>query len=205
MIWSNAFRLDVSRETEARLAHYLNLLRKWNPRINLVANGTLDDAVTRHFSDSAQLVSLRPSPGPSWVDLGSGGGFPGLVVAILLEEIRPDTTVTLIESDRRKSVFLRTVIRETGISARVISARIENAPPQNATTVSARALAPLSKLLIYVERHMRATGTAFFPKGETWGKEARDAQSQWQFSCTAHTSRTNPKAVVLEIGDLVHV
>lgn len=197
--------VDVSRETLERLTIYLDLLIKWNPRINLVARATLGDAVHRHFKDSGQLAGIRPISSGTWVDLGSGGGFPGLVIAILLSETAPERSVVMIESDTRKATFLRTVIRDTGLSSKVLTDRIEEAPPQNAATVSARALAPLPKLMEFAARHLSASGNALFMKGENWQKELEDAQTQWQFSCTPHTSKTNPNAVVLEIGDLVHV
>ncbi|MGP6088685.1 16S rRNA (guanine(527)-N(7))-methyltransferase RsmG [Antarctobacter jejuensis] len=197
--------IDVSRETCARLDHYLALLKKWNPRINLVARGTLEEAVDRHFSDSAQLLQILPEPPEHWVDLGSGGGFPGLVVAIVLAETSPESRVTLIESDTRKATFLRTVLRETGVAGDVLAQRIEQAEPQNTGVISARALAPLHKLLAYARHHMAQDGTALFMKGENWEKEVEEARKQWQFSCTPHTSKTNSNAVVLEIGDLDHV
>ncbi|MBV6636078.1 MAG: 16S rRNA (guanine(527)-N(7))-methyltransferase RsmG [Mameliella sp.] len=205
MITSETLGFDVSRETLERLNHYLALLNKWNPRINLVARATLAEAVDRHFADSAQLVAVLPRPLGHWVDIGSGGGFPGLVVATLLAERAPDVSVSLIESDTRKATFLRSVIREIGLSAKVHAQRIEACAPQEATVLSARALAPLPKLMEFAARHLVPGGTALFMKGESWGKELEDARSQWQFSCTPHTSRTNPNAVVLEIGDLVHV
>ncbi|SNS10423.1 16S rRNA (guanine(527)-N(7))-methyltransferase RsmG [Antarctobacter heliothermus] len=205
MISSEMLGYAVSRETSERLTLYLALLEKWNPRINLVARSTIKDAVQRHFIDSAQLSALDKAQSGPWVDLGSGGGFPGLVVAILKTELAPDRRVTLIESDTRKATFLRTVIRQTDLTTRVLSERIEKASPQNAVTVSARALAPLTKLLDFAARHLSPQGSALLMKGENWGKEVEDARAQWQFSCTPHTSKTNPNAVVLEIGDLVHV
>lgn len=205
MISAETLGIDVSRETCDRLEQHLELLRKWNPRINLVSRSTIEDAALRHIVDSAQLLKLHPAPVTHWVDLGSGGGFPGVVVAILLAELNPACRVTLIESDTRKATFLRTVLRETSVSARVLAMRIEDAEPQEADIVSARALAPLPKLLALARRHLRPGGKGLFPKGETWGKELEDARLEWQFSCVAHTSATNTTAVVLEIGDLVHV
>jgi 16S rRNA (guanine527-N7)-methyltransferase len=197
--------LDVSRETLERLNLYLDLLRRWNSKINLVAKATLEDAVERHFNDSAQLVTLCPEFSGHWVDLGSGGGFPGLVVAILLHEIHPSTRITLIESDLRKATFLRTVLRETAVSGLVLTTRIEATGPQCADILSARALAPLPRLLDLAHRHLSGTGMALFMKGESWEKEMDAARAQWQFSCTPHKSKTNANAVVLEIGDLTHV
>ncbi len=205
MMTADILGVDVSRETCARLEHYLRLLQKWNPHINLVARGTLENVVERHFIDSAQLVDIPKAAPAHWTDLGSGGGFPGLVVAMILAERAPETRVTLVESDMRKATFLRTVLRETGIAGEVLSRRVEQVAPQDAGIVSARALAPLPKLLALALPHMSERGSALFMKGENWGKEVEEARKQWQFSCTAHTSKTNRNAVVLEIGDLDHV
>ena len=105
---------DVSRETMQRLDVYKSLLTKWNPKINLVSRSTLAEMDTRHFQDSAQILDLSDSSATNWVDMGSGGGFPGLVIALLAPELRPELNMTLIESDQRKCSFLRTVARESG-------------------------------------------------------------------------------------------
>lgn len=196
---------DVSRETVDRLKIYETLLRKWNPAINLVSPHTLESAVDRHFRDSAQVYGLVSTPWASWADLGAGGGFPGLVVAILAADQDGDRTVSLMESDQRKATFLRTVIRETGISGRVIAERIEAHPPLKSDVVSARALAPLPALLGLAKRHLSDAGIALFHKGADWKKEVEDAKSDWCFDVKSHTSETHPDAVVLEIRDLSHV
>ena len=191
--------LNVSRETMERLEHYVELLRKWNPRINLVSKQSMQEIWTRHFLDSAQLTEVAPTACEYWVDLGSGGGFPGLVVsAIGLERGKP-RHVTLIESDARKAAFLRTVIRETGLSAQVLNDRIENVPPLGADIVSARALADLSALLGHADRHLLAGGTAIFPKGVNWQKEVSDAQSKWNFTYRIDKSVTEDGPVILSV------
>lgn len=190
---------SVSRETIGRLELYAALLVKWTPRINLVAKSTLEDLWNRHIEDSAQLFPLAPHPVAHWADLGSGGGFPGLVVAILGAEHDSPHTTTLIESDARKSAFLRTVIRETGVNASVITDRIENVPPLAADVVSMRALADLSTLLSHIHRHMAPHGTALVPKGERWKKELAEAQTRWNFEYRLATSKTEPGSVVLSI------
>ena len=129
---------DVSRETFERLEKLQELLTKWNPRINLVSKATLDDAWERHILDSVQVFTALGRDFRHWTDIGSGGGFPGLVIAILMNEKNPDAKLTMIESDQRKCAFLRTVLRETGVSGTVLSKRIEQAEPQNADVVSAR-------------------------------------------------------------------
>lgn len=195
---------DVSRETMERLSTYSALVEKWNPRINLVSRSTISDLWDRHFRDSAQIFSLAPTF-LNWVDLGSGGGFPGLVCAILAAETRPDAKFTLVESDTRKSVFLRTVIRETGISATVLSERIEAVPPLQADVLSARALADLTKLLEFTVRHRQESGIALFPKGVNWEKEIRSARDSWLFDVEAIKSETESGAVILRIGGISRV
>ncbi|TMV83054.1 16S rRNA (guanine(527)-N(7))-methyltransferase RsmG [Thioclava sp. BHET1] len=196
---------DVSRETMERLEHYAALLRKWNPAINLVSKSTLEELWTRHFLDSAQIYDHCPEGAQHWVDLGSGGGFPGLVIAILAAENRPGLRVTLVESDIRKATFLRTVARETKVSVQVLSDRIEHLPPLSADVLSARALAALPQLLEYAARHMAADGLALFPKGATHAEELDAARKIWTFSCNALASQTDPRSVILAIGGLAHV
>jgi 16S rRNA (guanine527-N7)-methyltransferase len=195
---------DVSRETAERLEHYAALLRKWNPAINLVAPGTLDTVMTRHIADSAQVAALAPEGWGHWVDLGSGGGFPGMVVAILAAE-QLGKQVTLVESDQRKAAFLRSVARETGVAARVMASRIEALAPQEADIVSARALAPLPALIGLAAPHLRDGGCALFHKGAEWKKELEEARSQWRFEARSHKSRTHESAVILELKELAHV
>ncbi|SEK83750.1 16S rRNA (guanine527-N7)-methyltransferase [Roseovarius azorensis] len=190
---------DVSRETIDRLKIYGDLLQKWNPRINLVSRATLDHLWSRHIEDSAQIYDLAPHPVAHWVDLGSGGGFPGLVVAIMGAADRSPSRTTLIESDARKSAFLRTVIRETGANATVITARIEDIPPLSADVISARALADLDALLTYTERHLASGGSAIFLKGATWKKELSEVQSKWKFDYRLDKSRTETGPVILTI------
>ncbi len=195
--------MNVSRDTQERLDIYLELLRKWSPKINLVSPASLKDAARRHFDDSLQIASLTPEGAKSWIDMGSGGGFPGAVVAIALAG--SGLEITLIESDQRKAAFLRTVSRETKTPFKVIAQRIEDVPAMNCDVVSARALAPLADLLEYAEPHLVPHGKALFMKGGSWRNEVRDAQKTWRFTCDAHTSMTNPDAAVLEIGGLSRV
>jgi len=190
---------DVSRETRERLSIYAALVQKWNPRINLVSRASLENLRARHIADSAQLHDLAPHPVAHWANLGSGGGFPGLVIAILAQETGTPGRVTLVESDARKSAFLRTVIRETGIAATVLTRRIEAAAPLGADVLSARALADLATLLGHAVRHLAPGGTAIFPKGASWRQEIAEAQSKWQFISRVDKSRTDPDAVILHI------
>ncbi|SMX47093.1 16S rRNA (guanine(527)-N(7))-methyltransferase RsmG [Actibacterium lipolyticum] len=202
---ANSLGLDVSRETLERLQTYEALLKKWNPAINLVSKTTLNDAWSRHFKDSAQIFELAPTDAKHWVDLGSGGGFPGMVIAIIAAEKAPDMKVTLVESDQRKATFLRTVARETGVTTEVIAKRIEETDPQGADVVSARALTSLAGLFEFAERHLSPKGTAIFLKGATHQQEISDALAKWRFDVQKSVSRTDPNAVILTVGGLARV
>lgn len=190
---------DVSRETNERLHIYADLLQMWNPKINLVAPSTINDLWSRHFADSAQLYGLAPENFDHWVDLGSGGGFPGLVIAILAQGKASPSRITLVESDARKSTFLRTVLRETGADATVITKRIEAVPPLSASVVSARALASLSKLLEFSHLHLSKNGVALLQKGQSWKKELHDAESAWQFNYRIDRSVVQEGSVILSV------
>ena len=190
--------LDVSRETLDRLEALEALTVKWTARINLIASSSVGQIWERHIRDSAQIYTLAP-PFQTWADLGSGGGYPGLVIAVLALELAPDARVVLIESDQRKCTFLRTAIRDLGLSAEVLAERIESAAPQSADVVSARALAPLPRLLDYAKRHLRPGGTALFPKGQGRQPEIDAARAEWHFSLTETRSITQAEAAVLRI------
>ena len=196
---------NVSRETIDRLSEYALLLEKWNSAINLVSKSTISTLWQRHFADSAQIYQLRPDCSCHWVDLGSGGGFPALVLSILALEFNPGDRFTLVESDVRKSVFLQTVVRELGINATVIAERIEKTPPLCADILTARALSSLSNLLEYANVHLSTDGVAIFPKGESYKKEIEDAVEVWNFELEKFTSKTNPNGAILKIGDITRV
>lgn len=190
----------VSRETQ-QLELYTTMIRKWNSIINLVSAASLDEIESRHLADSRQLVDLSLATSGSWLDLGSGGGLPGLVVAIL----RPDLKVSLVESDKRKSTFLRSVRRDLSLTnLSVHDERIELLSPQLARNISARALAPLSLLLSYVERHLDPQGTAWLMKGRSWRTEVEEAKKSWYFNLVTHKSSTDPDAAILEITGISH-
>lgn len=194
--------LDVSRETFAALQAFEHLVRRWTPAINLVSKTTLPDLWARHILDSAQVFSLCPSSATSWADLGSGGGFPGIVVAILAKEMKPDLHVTLVESDLRKATFLRQAAQSLALPVAVRSNRIESLDPLNADVLSARALAPLSDLLAYADRHLAAGGVAIFPKGARYAEELAAAQENWAFDADTQQSHSDADAAILVIRNI---
>ncbi len=198
-------QMNVSRETIARFERFEEVLLKWNPKINLVSKASLENLWQRHIIDSVQVFTSIKDPGDSWVDIGSGGGFPGIVVAIMAAEHFPKTKVTLIESDQRKSAFLRTAARECGVPVTVLSQRIEQATPQNAHILSARALTELDTLLEFSEQHLAKDGMAVFPKGASWKKEVDKAAERWSFDVEPITSLTETEAVILKIKGVVRV
>jgi len=189
---------NVSRETMDRLERYAALLRKWNKAINLVAPSTLQSLWARHFLDSAQILELAPKDTKTWVDLGSGAGFPGMVIACMDANI----SMVCIESDKRKAVFLQTLARELELNVQVIPKRIEQADQCDADVVSARALAPVSKLLEYTERHLKEGGTAIFLKGAGHLDEIEQARAKWSFDITIEPSNTEKGGAVLILGDI---
>lgn len=191
--------MTASREAEL-LDQYAALIRKWTPTINLVAPATLNDLEDRHIRDSLQLAECADNA-RNWLDLGSGGGLPAIPLAIR----RPEIHVALLDSDHRKAAFLRTVIRELGLkNARVITARIETHPPVGAVNVSARALAPLDRLLPMVARHLAPGGVAWLLKGQNWANEVEIARENWQFHLDSFPSALDSRAAILRISDLRH-
>lgn len=197
--------LDVSRETIERLDTYAGLVEKWNPAINLISKSSLEHLWTRHFRDSAQVLGLSGISSGLWADFGSGGGFPGLVVAILCAEQAPDIKFLCVESDVRKATFLRAVIRDTKIDASVVSERIESLPALGAEVISARALGSLDKLLCYAQPHLSKTGRCLFLKGVSVEEERGEALEKWRFSCEDYKSETDQESVILKIGAIERV
>jgi len=191
--------LDVSRETFAALEDFATLVRRWNPAVNLVSKASLAHLHDRHMADSAQLYSIAPAAARQWVDLGSGGGFPGLVIAILAKGRNADLRITLVESDARKATFLRQAAQALNLQVTVLNERIESIPPLGADVVSARALAPLADLLAFAEHHLDPSGVAIFPKGARFAEELTEARNLWDFEVDSHPSLSEPGSAVLVI------
>jgi 16S rRNA (guanine527-N7)-methyltransferase len=197
---------SVSRETLERLKTYEKQLQLWQKTINLVAPSTLEQVWHRHFADSAQLLALAPANPKVWIDLGSGAGFPGLVVAILLAGQGAKTKVTLIESDTRKAAFLREVARAVAVPVDILSLRIEAAATRanvgSACVVSARALAPLNKLLGLAVSFCDVGTVCLLLKGRETAAELQDAEKEWFYDLQRLPSLTDSEASVLRMTRL---
>ncbi|KKX26638.1 16S rRNA (guanine(527)-N(7))-methyltransferase RsmG [Rhizobium sp. LC145] len=194
---------SVSRETQERLEHFARLFQKWAKSINLVAPSTLDELWTRHIADSAQIFQLAPRP-LRWMDLGSGGGFPGVITAIFLAELQ-DGWVHLVESNQKKAAFLRVALNETGARGSVHAVRVEDTDVSipACDCISARALAELNQLLAYISQRMIGTETrAFFHKGRDYAAEVDKARGRWEFDLIKHPSAVEADSVILEISNL---
>lgn len=195
---------SVSRETQERLEHFVGLFKKWNAVTNLVAPSTLPELWSRHVSDSAQIFQLMPKP-LRWADLGSGGGFPGVITAIMLAELNAGW-VNLVESNHKKAAFLRLALSETGARGSVHPLRIEQAAPVVGAVdaISARALADLDLLLEYIHPWAALKGDvrAFLNKGRDYEAELQKARGRWEFDLLKHRSSIEANSVVLEISNL---
>jgi len=193
----------VSRETLSRLDRFVELLLTWQQRINLIAASTVAHVWTRHIADSLHLLSLEPQA-RIWVDLGSGGGFPGLVIACALAET-PGAEVHLVEANAKKAAFLREAARVTGAPVLVHGGRIEDflkSRPKVVDVVTARALAPLSELLACAYPLLKRGARGLFPKGQDVDAELTEAAKYWKIQLSLALSRTDPKARIVVVRGL---
>ena len=188
----------VSRETLARFEAYAELLTRWSARINLIGRDTVADLWRRHFLDSAQLRPLVPDDTQSLIDLGSGAGFPGLVLAIL-----GVPGIELVEADSRKAAFLREAARVTKANVTIRTCRAAAVPPHPVDVVTARALAPLDRLLDLAQPFLRGDTVCLFPKGEQAAAELTLARKRWTMTVALHNSIADPRGVVLRLHQVV--
>jgi 16S rRNA (guanine527-N7)-methyltransferase len=189
----------VSRETQERLQAFVTLLEKWNPRINLVSSRDMAHVWERHVRDSLQIAPLVEGVS-AFIDLGSGGGFPGVITAIAT-----NVPGTLIEADQRKAAFLREAARVTQASITVVAERIERAKVEPAPVVTARALAALPKLLEWTAPFLANGGKAVFLKGQQAEDELTEARRNWHMDVCIHPSVTSHDGVILEVSNLERV
>ncbi|MDM7945821.1 MAG: 16S rRNA (guanine(527)-N(7))-methyltransferase RsmG [Oceanibaculum nanhaiense] len=191
---------DVSRETLIRLEAYVDLLAKWQKAVNLVGPSTLKDVWRRHILDSLQLMPYSPEQSASALDLGSGAGLPGLVLAIAGVK-----GMTLVESDARKVAFLREAARVTETELEVFHGRIEMLPAWKVDLVTARALTSVAGLLGYTWPYLKPGGRCLFLKGRGVDDELKAAESLWEMRVTKYPSRTAPDGVILQLEGIRHV
>ena len=168
-------QLNVSRETLDLFLLYAEILAKWQVKINLISGNTIDNVWIRHFLDSAQLYDLVPTGSKTLLDIRSGAGFPGMVLAVMGVK-----NVTLVEADSRKCLFLREVLRQTGKHANIVNCRIEEFDGGCYDIITARALAPMDKLLTYINPHFGPSTKGIFLKGEQVDRELTKAKKQWK-------------------------
>lgn len=197
-----AFAKDtgVSRETLARLTAYADLLALWNKKINLVGRSTEPEVWQRHMLDSAQLFPLIPAGIRTLLDMGSGAGFPGLVLAIM-----GVPQVHLVESDQRKCAFLREAARITQAPATIHAKRIEDLAAFPVDVLTARALAPVAELLDWSARFISEKTTCIFPKGQNVEVELTDAHKRWRITVNQRPSRTDSRGTILCINEVRRV
>lgn len=194
------FLKSVSRETIEKLEIYISLLQQWNKKINLVSQQGMDQVWKRHVYDSFQLIRYLDSSVKSIADLGSGGGFPGLILAL-----STDIPVILIESDMRKTIFLREVLRQTKTQATVLCQRIENVNAISADVVTARALTSLTQLLEFSKNILNKNGYCLFLKGRSVNLEIEEAQKNWKINYKTFSSQTNADGVIVKINQFERV
>jgi 16S rRNA (guanine527-N7)-methyltransferase len=193
-----AAKAGVSRETLSRLKVYADLLGDWNARHNLVARSTLPDLWHRHVWDSAQLAPLIPETAHTLADLGSGAGFPGLVLAAM----RPELKVTLHEATTKKCAFLQAAADRMGLTVAIRNARLEDLGPQPFDVVTARAVAPLPLLLDYAHRFTGPNTVCLFLKGQNVGSELTEASKYWNMKASQVPSQTDPSAAIVMVREL---
>lgn len=195
----------LTPETDEKLSEFVRMVSLWNQKINLVGKSTVSAIWTRHVRDSAQVIRYCDPGARVWADIGSGGGFPAIVVAVLATQLLPQLRFVLVESDHRKAVFLSEAARKLNLPVQVHAQRAEDLAPIGADIVSARAVAPLGDLLPLCHRHLAPAGKCLLLKGKQAMDEIAIARATWKFSVSCVESCTDATARVVIITDLSHV
>ena len=195
-------KIGVSRETCENMRLYYNLLFQWNKKINLVSRKSIDSSWTRHFLDSAQLWFSLPKGVNTWLDFGSGAGFPGLVISTIAKELKPDLRVILVEKNRKKGHFLEAVVEKLSLNATVICSRIEEIEPQKVDVISARAVGRLKSLIEVAYTHRNDKTIGFFPKGKKYRAELEESLQYWIFEVRQVTNLFDKDSPILEIRNI---
>jgi 16S rRNA (guanine527-N7)-methyltransferase len=192
--------IGASRETLDRFRVYQALLERWAPRINLVGASTLPNFWSRHILDSAQILPLAPESALSWVDFGSGAGFPGLVLSALLVD-RPNASMRLIEASAKRCAFLREAARAMETQVEIIQAKLEDVTPSPCDVITARAFTSLDRLIAYAVPWLHDQSQALFPKGEEVEAEIAEASTRWQFQSIVYPSISDSRGCVVKISN----
>ena len=194
--------LNVSRETLNYFYEYKTLLSRWNEKINLVSKHTLEDIWQRHFLDSGQIIKNVEVSGKRWVDVGSGAGFPGLVVALLLRDRKVDCDLVLVEKNPKKAFFLNEVIRKLNLSVEVVNDNIYTLEPLNADILTARAFSELNNLMEIAFRHRKKDGICLFLKGENYRVELDKTLNYWFFDYDIVDSLSSSSGKIIRVKNI---
>ena len=195
-------KYNVSRETFLKLKTYEACLHEWQNKFNLVSNASLENAWQRHFEDSVQLFKFIPTSARTIFDFGSGAGFPALVLAIMAQEKLPQLKVKLIESIKKKTLYLNTVKELCQLNVDVVNDRIENLPAQKVDVITSRAMCNLNDLLKYSLRFTTKQNLMIFPKGRSYQEELDEARRNWKFDCRIEKNEVSDDGVILLINHL---
>lgn len=198
-------KFNVSRETLSRINTYRELLILWNARINLVSASTITDFWSRHAADCAQILDVAGENIHSVIDIGSGAGLPGLIIAALLKDKSRMQQITLVEAQSKKCAFLREASRTLDVKINIENKKIEDLSPAKYDLVTARAFAPLTKLLDLSLAYSQLGARILFLKGEDVSKEINEASTKWKFCYKTTQSITHKHGCVLEISDLMRL
>ena len=196
-------KLNVSRETLNSFCEYESLLSKWNKKINLVSKNTLIDIWDRHFLDSGQIIKYVDASGKAWVDVGSGAGFPGLVVALLLRDRKIECDLTLVEKNTKKVFFLNEVIRNLNLKVKVVNNCIDCIEPLNADILTARAFSELKDLIQIANQHRKEKGICLFLKGENYKLELDKTLNYWFFDYDVFDSLSNSSGKIIRVKKIL--
>lgn len=195
-------KYTVSRETMNRLKAYEASLHEWQNRMNLVSKNSLENAWKRHFLDSMQIFSLLPSEGIVY-DFGSGAGFPGMVLAIMANEKTPYLKFKLVESVKKKTLYLNEVKKISGLSnVEIVNNRIEDIPAEPATAITSRAMASLTSLLGYAQKFCTPKTKCIFLKGKSYRDEIEEAKKLWKFNLEVLPNQESDEGVILIVTDI---
>ena len=193
---------NVSRETLELFCEYEALLSKWNKKMNLVSQNSLFDIWERHFLDSGQIINHVEAAGKRWVDLGSGAGFPGLVVALLLRDRKIDCDIILVEKNLKKVFFLKEVVRKLDLNVKVLNKNIRTIEPLNADILSARAFSELNELIEIAYHHLKIGGVCLFLKGENYRRELDKTLNYWFFHYDVVYSYSNSSGNIIRVKNI---